>query len=129
VFEVKDMEGRTWFVRWFEKPFFTAFRDRTAQETEDALDQAESRICVNVERARLDACRIVAYEMSELADGMRTEQCPSRQRRRAVKRRMLALTTLQRNLLSMREVNVRVLREEMSSLGLPLPRRNSWGGA
>jgi hypothetical protein len=127
VFEAKDNEGHTWFVRWLGKPFFTAFRDPTAQEIEEEIDRADSMAGVNVERVRLDACRIVAKEMSALADGMRPEQCPSRQRRRAVKSRMLALTTLQRNLLSLKEVNTRALREEMSSLGLPLPRRDYWG--
>lgn len=127
VFQTKDVEGRTWFVRWIGKPFFTAFRDPTAQEIEEDIDRADSNIGVYVERVRLDACRIVASEMRALAEGIRPEQCPSRQRRRAVKRRMLALTTLQCTLLSLKEVNARALREEMSSLGLPLPRRDYWG--
>lgn len=126
VIELTGSDGRIWFVR-ANGNLIVAFRDRTEQEIRD-LEEARYMACgVNFERARLDACRIVAWEMSALADGMRPEQCPSRQRRRAVKQRMLMLTAFQRNLLSLREVNARALREEMNSLGLPLPRRDYWG--
>jgi hypothetical protein len=128
VVELKDAAGRAWYARSTSaRGLIFAFRDPTPEEIEDEIDLSDMRTGVNVERVRLDACRIVAREMSKLADGMRTEQCPSRQRRRAVKRRMLALTTLQRNLLSLRDVNARALREEMKALGLPLPRRDYWG--
>jgi len=127
VYEAKDSEGHTWFVRWIGDPLFFAFRDRTAQEIEDEDDRVENLYGVHFQRMRLDACRLVAYALGELAETMRPDQCPSRQRRRSIKRRMLALAALQQNLLSLTAINARALREEMSSLGLALPRRNHLG--
>ena len=128
VVEAKDAEGHIWYVRSI-RGFISAFRDRTRQELEDYIDECNSRIGVHFQKDRLVACRLVTYELMHLVDALRPERCDSRKRRRLLKRRMLALTVIQQDLLSLHPVSMRTLRQELGSLNLALPQRDHWAAA
>lgn len=124
IFEAKDVHGHTWYVRWIGTPLFVAFRERTEQELEDFNDENDSMVGVHFQKVRLVACRLVASELFELADELRPEICASRGYRRWLKRRMVALTMLQWNLLMFKPTSMKDLRQQLAEVNLRLPQRN-----
>jgi hypothetical protein len=123
VVEVKDAEGRIWYVRSVGG-FLSAFRNRTEQELQDLNDRMSMDHGVHFERVRLDACREIACELLVLADTMRPERCASRQRRRWLKRRITALMEYQLRLLMLRPTNAPTLRQDLSAWDLRLLKRD-----
>ena len=124
IFEAKDVHGLTWYVRWIGTPLFVAFRERTEQELEDFHDRCDSMVVVHFQKVRLAACRLVASELFDLADELRPEICASRESRRRLKRRMVALTMLQWNLLMLNSFTMKELRQRLADVNLHLPQRN-----
>jgi len=126
VVELTDAEGRLWYAR-ADGGLVYAFRSRTEQELQLLNDRMGIQRGVHFELVRLEACRQINDELFELANSMLPERCISRQRRRWLKRRMLALTVYQWDLLRVKQLNVPKLREDFRALGLVLPQRDYAG--
>jgi hypothetical protein len=117
VIELTASDGQVWFAR-ADGNMIVAFRDRTEQELRD-LDEAQHMAYgVHFERVRLDACREIGHELQFLAHSMRPDACASRQHRRWLKRRMVALAEYQCGLLMMRPTSLPKLRADLQALNL-----------
>jgi len=118
VTEATDAEGRTWFLRLCGGWMVYAFRERSEQELTELNDRYEDSQLTAIPRNRVQACRRIAQELSDMADAMSPDRCPARSQRRALKRRMADLSLLQFELLRGRSIPMPEVRVRMGALGL-----------
>lgn len=99
VYEATDTQGRTWFVRRGDSGL-QAFRERVAGELvvhRDEIAELEGHF---VPSFRLSYARIIALELTWMAEQLNPDRCGARASRREFKKRMAALSRLQWELLS-----------------------------
>ena len=98
VYEAKDQDGHTWWMRCAGCIAF-AFRERTESEMIEYLDQCSSMYRADLSSDHVRAMRRIAYVLVETASAMTPDRCPSREQRRALKKRVRGLASLQLDIL------------------------------
>ncbi|RYF56014.1 MAG: hypothetical protein EOO27_19490 [Comamonadaceae bacterium] len=126
-FEVADAAGNVWFVRYLGMPLWFAFRERTAEELIEKIDESNAMLCSHVPVDRLSAAYKIALELLYLSSDMRPDKVQPRAERRKSRDRLLGMAGLLRMLLATREsLPMSFVRDRMAELQMPMQQVDHW---
>ncbi|RYF60103.1 MAG: hypothetical protein EOO27_07035 [Comamonadaceae bacterium] len=101
-FATTDQAGRTWYCRWIGTPFWTAFRDRTDDETADYIERSMDSVNRHIRSSAMSGLWSVSDGLFQTFDAMRPERQMPRAERRRLKRRLTDLSNALGQLLCVR---------------------------
>lgn len=124
IYETKDPNGHTWFVRFLGDPFWFAFRDRTPEEI-DALEEEYADRCFSswFSSERLRYCLEIGARVQQLLERFSPDRVQSRAARRNFKQQLSVLLDVQTRLMYDHTIKLAEVRERLSPFGLPYKRR------
>lgn len=121
VTEATDAQGHTWFLRVTGKWLIYAFRERTAEELAEQLEQYNNSVISGVPKNRVLTCRYLAIKLMSMTEAMSPDRSPSRSARRLLKRQIAGVAQLQFDLLYSKTVPMSEVRTRMADLGFQCP--------